>query len=67
VTISKKKGLRMKQHMKKGLGSAGVLMALTFASLAPATAQSFKGVLTQRNDNARTGQNLNETILTGDR
>jgi hypothetical protein len=31
---------------------------------ASAAAQSFTGVFTMRNDNARTGQNLFETVLT---
>jgi len=54
----------MHQHTKKELAAAGALVALMFASLTPAEAQSFTGVLTQQNDNGRTGQNLNETILT---
>jgi len=39
------------------------LVSLTFSTLA-ATGQSFNGVLTWQNDNGRTGQNLNETVLT---
>lgn len=54
----------MDQHTMKGLAGAGVLVALMFASLTPAEAQSFTGVLTQQNDNGRTGQNLSETTLT---
>jgi len=54
----------MHQHTKKGLASAGVLVALMFASHTPAEAQNFTGVLTQQNDNGRTGQNLRETTLT---
>jgi hypothetical protein len=44
--------------------TALVLIWLSFAGLTPAAAQSFAGVLSQRNDNGRTGQNLSETILT---
>src|SRR5215471_16758050 len=54
----------MHQHTKKGLASKCMLVALMFASLTPGEAQSFKGVLTQQNDNGRTGQNLSETTLT---
>ena len=52
-------------RMKSDLVSLIALLASSFALLTPAVqGQGFAGVLTSHNDNARTGQNLNETALT---
>lgn len=54
----------MIQKMSAGFAKSGLLFALIVVGLAPAWAQTFPGVLTQHNDNGRTGQNLTETKLT---
>jgi hypothetical protein len=52
-------------RIKSLAASLTVLLITAFATLPPAAhGQGFTGVFTQHNDNARTGQNLNETILT---
>jgi hypothetical protein len=54
----------MNQNIIQGFARAGAVLTLIAACLTPADAQTFAGVLTQHNDNGRTGQNLKETILT---
>ncbi len=51
--------------MTKPFFSSLITLATAFVLLTPmASAQTFAGVLTQHNDVSRTGQNLDETILT---
>ncbi len=54
----------MNRNIVQGLARAGAVLTLAISCLTPAGAQTFTGVLTQHNDNGRTGQNLQETILT---
>lgn len=50
--------------MKSCIRSLAILIAAAVASLPLAQGQGFTGVFTSHNDNARSGQNVNETILT---
>lgn len=54
----------MIQGMHRAFAKFGLLFILVIAGLPLAGSQTFTGVFTQHNDNARTGQNLGETILT---
>ena len=46
------------------LAPCAALVLLLLASAMPGVSQTFKGVFTEHNDKARTGQNLSETVLT---
>src|ERR1700677_3609748 len=54
----------MTRNMLEQFVSAGIFLVLVLACLIPAGAQTFTGVVTQHNDNGRTGQNPLETTLT---
>jgi hypothetical protein len=46
------------------LAPCAAVLLLVLASAMPGVSQTFKGVFTEHNDKARTGQNLNEKVLT---
>ncbi|MGD0986895.1 MAG: hypothetical protein ABR874_03725, partial [Candidatus Sulfotelmatobacter sp.] len=50
--------------MNSYIGRSAILAIVALGLLASAEGQGFTGVFTSRNDTARTGQNLNETVLT---
>jgi sugar lactone lactonase YvrE len=54
----------MTQRVITAFIRGGLSLTLLMLSFLAAEAQTFPGVLTQHNDNARTGQNLYETVLT---
>jgi Transmembrane protein 131-like N-terminal/Abnormal spindle-like microcephaly-assoc'd, ASPM-SPD-2-Hydin len=58
-------GEKTTMRFSRRLPHAAIAQILVFASMAVvAESQTFSGVLTWHNDNARTGQNLSETVLT---